>query len=88
MFLKSLIGYIFLISVITFILFGIDKNKARQQQWRIPEARLLLFSALGGSTGALAGMYFFHHKTKHLKFTFGLPFILFLQIAIGIYWFV
>lgn len=88
MFLKSLIGYIFLISVITFILFGIDKNKARQQQWRIPEARLLLFSALGGSIGALAGMYFFHHKTKHLKFTFGLPFILFLQIAIGIYWFV
>ena len=81
------IGYLIFISLFTFLLFGVDKHRAKRQQRRIPEFRLLLFSALGGSIGALSGVYFFRHKTLHLKFTWGLPFILILQIITAVYCF-
>lgn len=80
-----IICYLLLLNFVTFTLFGIDKQKARRSKWRIPESRFLLFATLGGSPGALAGMYFFHHKTRHLKFTLGIPFILILQIIAIVY---
>lgn len=58
-----------------------DKQKARKNKWRIRESTLLLSAALGGSPGSLAGMYLFRHKTKHPKFTIGIPVILSLQIV-------
>jgi len=58
-----------------------DKLKAKKGSWRIPEATLLGFAAAGGSIGAIAGMYLFRHKTRHLKFTLGLPLILVMQLA-------
>lgn len=79
------IGYVVLINILTWILFGIDKWKAKRNKWRIPEATLLFFAAIGGSFGALCGMYFFHHKTKHKKFFIGVPVILLLQIAVIVY---
>ena len=57
-----------------------DKRKARKKLWRIPEATLLLVAVFGGSIGSLLGMYMFRHKTKHLKFTVGIPVILVLQV--------
>ena len=59
------------------------KQKARRGRWRIPERTLLLLAALGGSVGSLLGMYLFHHKTKHLKFTLGVPLILILQLLLA-----
>ena len=59
----------------------IDKYKAKKNLWRIRESTLLLIAVIGGSIGALAGMYTFRHKTKHLKFTLGIPVILVLQIV-------
>ena len=59
----------------------IDKRKAQKGAWRIPEATLLTIAAIGGSMGALLGMYHFHHKTKHPKFTVGIPLILVAQVA-------
>ena len=59
----------------------IDKIKAKKNRWRIKESTLMLSAALGGSIGALAGMYTFRHKTLHRKFTIGIPLILGLQIA-------
>lgn len=82
-----LTSYLLLMSLLTFILFGIDKRKARNKKWRIPESRLLAISFLGGSIGGLLGMYIFHHKTQHSKFTIGLPCILMLQILAGVYLF-
>jgi uncharacterized membrane protein YsdA (DUF1294 family) len=79
------IGYVVLINILTWILFGIDKWKAKRNKWRIPEATLLFFAAIGGSIGALCGMYLFHHKTKHKKFFIGVPVILLLQIAVIVY---
>ncbi len=69
-------------TLIAFVLMGADKWKARHDNWRVPEKALFLSAILGGSVGALAGMYLFRHKTKHLSFTIGMPVILALQIAL------
>ncbi|HBL8751618.1 TPA: DUF1294 domain-containing protein, partial [Clostridioides difficile] len=46
------------------------------------EATLMSIAVIGGSIGSIIGMYSFRHKTKHIKFTFGIPFILFLQFLL------
>lgn len=74
--------YILLINLIAFVVFGIDKRKARKGQWRVPESTLFILALIGGSIGALLGMLAFRHKTKHRKFTIGIPLILALQIAL------
>ena len=76
---------VLIINIVAFAAFGIDKLKAKKEQWRIPEAVLLLLAFLGGSVGSLAGMYLFHHKTKHKKFTFFVPVFLILQICLLAY---
>lgn len=80
-----LIYYFLAINFVAFILFGIDKLKARKNLWRIPEATLLLIAVIGGSIGAWMGMYVWHHKTMHLKFKYGVPIILVAQVALGVY---
>jgi len=78
---KLILLYLLIVNALAFILMLADKRKAQKKLWRIPESTLLLSAAIGGSVGALAGMYTFRHKTKHLKFTLGVPAILILQIA-------
>lgn len=58
----------------------IDKQKARKNRWRIPERVLIGIATVGGSFGIMAGMRIFRHKTRHEKFTVGVPVILALQI--------
>ena len=70
------------LNLLTFIVYGIDKWKAVKGKWRIPEATLLILAAIGGSIGALLGMQIWHHKTRHLKFKYGVPFILLTQIVL------
>lgn len=82
MILEAIVIYLAAINVITFIMFGADKARAAKGRWRISESTLILAALLGGSTGALAGMRIFHHKTKHRKFTIGIPVILALQIIL------
>ena len=77
-------GYLILINAASFLLMLADKKKAKRNMWRIPEKVLLGTAVLGGSLGVLAGMYTFRHKTKHLKFTIGVPVILVSQIAIAV----
>ena len=76
------------INAVSFVAYGIDKLKAKKGKWRIPEATLLLLAVAGGSIGAWMGMKVWHHKTLHKKFRYGVPAILFLQLALGIYWFI
>jgi len=78
---KTILLYLLIVNAAAFLLMLTDKQKARKKLWRIPESTLLLSAAIGGSIGALAGMYTFRHKTRHLKFTLGIPAILILQIA-------
>lgn len=68
------------INVITFAVFGIDKLKAVKEKWRVPEKVLFLLALLGGSLGALIGMYSFRHKTKKIAFKIGIPVIMIAQI--------
>lgn len=74
--------YICAINLITFLLYGIDKIKSKRGAWRIPEAKLLLLAAIGGSVGAIIGMHLFRHKTLHKKFKYGLPLILLIQVVL------
>ena len=78
---KYILLYLALMNIVAFILYGIDKWKAQRNKWRVTEARLLWIAVAGGSIGALLGMKVWHHKTKHIKFRFGLPAILILQLA-------
>jgi uncharacterized membrane protein YsdA (DUF1294 family) len=78
-----LIWYLIGINVLTFLLYGIDKWRAQRNRWRIPEDTLIWLAIVGGSIGALLGMYIFRHKTKHRKFTIGIPVILAVQLVLA-----
>lgn len=81
-----LLGYLVLVNLIAFILMGVDKRRAKREgARRIPEKRLFLAALLGGSLGAILGMRVFHHKTRHWYFVWGMPAILLVQVALGIY---
>lgn len=71
-----IILYLIGINLFAFLMYGLDKQKAKQRKWRISERILLLLAAAGGSAGAYAGMLVFRHKTRHLKFRIGVPLIL------------
>ena len=77
--MRALFIYLIVINILTFLIFGIDKWKARRGRWRIPEGTLIWMSIIGGSFGALLGMYLFHHKTQKRKFSLGIPAILLAQ---------
>ena len=80
-----LLIYLAVINLLTFIVYGADKRRARRGKWRVPEKTLFLLPLLGGSIGALLGMRVFHHKTKHWYFVWGIPAILLAQIALAVW---
>lgn len=71
-------------NLLSFALMGMDKHRARTGQWRVAEKWFFLLALVGGSPGAILGMYAFRHKTKHWQFKWGMPAILFLQL--GLLW--
>ena len=77
--------YLLVVNTLTFLLYGIDKYKAKKARWRISEATLLLMAVIGGSIGAWVGMRLWHHKTMHKKFKYGIPLIILLQVALVFY---
>ena len=77
--------YFIIINLIGFLAMAIDKWKAKNNAWRIPENTLFSITVLGGGIGTIAGMYVFRHKTKKPKFTIGMPVILVLEIVLVIY---
>ena len=81
MLLNMLTVWLILINLVGFIQMYVDKQRARKDKWRIPEKQLFLVALVGGSVGSIFGMYIFRHKTKHKSFVFGMPSILFLQVA-------
>ena len=83
----SLLYYLAIVNVITFIVYGIDKLKAKKAKWRIPESTLLLLAIVGGSIGAWCGVKVWHHKTQHKKFKYGIPLIIAIQTVAIIYLF-
>ena len=72
--------YLLIMNASSFNLMRVDKHRAKNHLWRVPELTLMLNALVGGSVGILVGMYVFRHKTRHLKFTLGVPLILAVQV--------
>lgn len=81
--MRAFFIYLIVINILNFLIFGIDKWKARRGKWRIPEGTLIWMSIIGGSIGALMGMYLFRHKTQKRKFNLGIPAILLAQAILA-----
>lgn len=77
--------YLAIINALVLVVYGGDKLFAKLDSWRVPEKVLLLLALLGGSIGALLAMQIFRHKTRHLKFRYGVPMILLLQVVALVY---
>lgn len=75
--------YLVVANLAAFLMYGADKRRAKKNRWRISEKALIMVALIGGSVGALGGMYLFRHKTKHVKFIIGVPVILVIQILIA-----
>lgn len=83
--MKQILVYILVVNVITFMLFAIDKWKAKRNRWRIPEKMLLGFSFFGGAIGGLIGMRLCHHKTQKKRFSLGIPMMIVLHFLVIIW---
>ena len=81
----NVLYYLIGINAIAFVVYGIDKLKAKKGKWRITESTLLLLAIIYGSIGAWFGIKVWHHKTLHKKFKYGIPLIVIVQIAIAVY---
>ena len=80
--ISYIVLYLTIVNLAGFFIMGIDKLRARKRAFRIPESTLFVIALMGGSLGTTIGMHLFHHKTRHWYFLYGMPAILFLQIAI------
>ena len=75
--------YLIIINIIAFLAMFIDKMKAKYGKWRIKEHTLFILALIGGSVGAIIGMYTFRHKTKKARFFIGFPVILIVEVLLG-----
>ncbi len=80
-----IMGYLLIVNVLAFIIYGFDKYQARKAGRRIPEATLLIWAGIGGNIGAWMGMKIWHHKTLHKKFKYGIPILITMQVAFVVY---
>ena len=83
--LKVTLIIMLFMSIIGFIMMGIDKAKAKKGAWRIPEKTLMGIAFLGGGAGVWLGMEVFRHKTKHFHFKYGVPAITMLEFIAACY---
>lgn len=81
--LKYFIIYLIIINIIAFLAMYIDKKRAKMGRWRIKEHTLFILALIGGSVGAIIGMYTFRHKTKKARFFIGFPIILIVEVLLG-----
>ncbi|MCL2853166.1 MAG: DUF1294 domain-containing protein [Defluviitaleaceae bacterium] len=72
-------------NVVTFLLYGMDKRRAKNNEWRISEAMLIAYAFLMGGVGSLLGMSVFRHKTKHLKFKVLIPLAAIMNVGVVVY---
>ena len=80
--MKYFLFWVLCASLLDFALMGVDKWKARHNRWRVPERAFFCVALLGGTPGALLGMWTFRHKTRHWYFRYGLPALLLAQLAL------
>ena len=74
-----------MMSLILFVLMGLDKARARRGARRVPEKKLFALAIFGGAVGGTAGMFALRHKTKHWYFRLGFPLLAAVQLALVIW---
>ena len=87
--LQNVLVYCTVLSIVLFVLMGVDKYRAKHFKWRIRERTLFLLAVLGGALGGCLGMVFFRHKTRTKSFVWMFPMLLLAQIAVIVlsdYW--
>lgn len=77
--------WLVIINLAGFIICAIDKNRARNRKWRIPERNIFIAALLGGSIGVYSSLLLFRHKTKHLSFMIGIPVIFAIELGAILY---
>ena len=77
--MRIAIVWLVAINAVSFVVYGLDKQRAKRSRWRISESALLALALAGGSIGAWMGMLVWRHKTKHKKFRYGIPLIIIVQ---------
>lgn len=82
---EFIILYLVFINVLSFVIFAVDKNRAKKNLWRISEAILLFLAFIGGALGAFLSMLIFRHKTQKLKFTLLVPLFLIIHIFLAFF---
>ena len=80
-----LAGWAGVMSLLNFCLMGFDKHRAKRNGWRVRERTFFIVALLGGALGGVLGMFFFHHKTRHWYFRYGLPAIMILQVGLVVW---
>ncbi|SHH69836.1 MULTISPECIES: DUF1294 domain-containing protein [Virgibacillus] len=83
---NTILFYLLGVNSIAFVLMGMDKRKAEQKQYRIPERTLWMLAILGGALGIWLGMKLYRHKTRHRRFIFGIPVLFFGHCLFLIYY--
>lgn len=76
---KLILLYFVIVNLVGFLIMLVDKRRSINHEWRISERTLFIVSIIGGSIGSYLGMQLFRHKTRHLKFTLGIPIIIIIQ---------
>ena len=71
-------------NLIIFLLYGLDKRKAKNRKRRISEKALLMVAFFMGGVGAMSGMLFYRHKTQHRKFKILLPLFVLSNVIITV----
>jgi uncharacterized membrane protein YsdA (DUF1294 family) len=79
--LDALVSWLISINVVTLLTYGYDKGIAGSKRTRVPERVLLLLAFIGGTIGALLGMYLFHHKTAKASFQYKFWLVVLVQIV-------
>ena len=80
--MQNMLPYLILINAVSLLLMLQDKKNAMRKGPRVPEIILMGSAVLGGSIGAVLGMFLFHHKTRKPLFAIGLPLILLVHMGI------
>lgn len=73
-------------NIVGLIMMGEDKKRAKKHEYRISERSLWLVALFGGAVGATAGMQLYRHKTKHLSFKIGFPFLAGIELILFVTW--
>jgi uncharacterized membrane protein YsdA (DUF1294 family) len=85
--LDPLVSWLIAVNVVTLLTYGYDKWIAGSNRTRVPERVLLLLAFVGGTIGALLGMYLFHHKTVKSSFQLRFWLVVLVQVALVVLYF-